>query len=687
MYTPTPKTAYEIVTNTNLKLPRFQRKQAWKDADRFKLCISLFKGYPLGTIVERRENKISWLLDGRQRRDTLVQMLDPVNVYKWAQSFLKFKIKDDESEIKRLFYHHLNEFLYKGDESEEKHKDDELEEETFDIGEINEDADSESGKESFSSISCILDQEDEKELEDLLFIILSVHKTTDKSSEFTKPFDFNDYGYRPQYYKNNEEGEPKVNSTKLSNWILGKNISNADSMTYEDAISMFDAYPDVLINVIEKRFEKIKISVKCVNIIRDKLKETPVSVISLDEHCRPSDARKIFEIINKQGVALTNAEILSAKPQWNRRINEPRLVLLKETEKLYKGMGVEYSGDVVSWDVAATFTSRLSEYSDYIFGSLRTISFDSNDKNSTKNIDKKVNYGFKLLAGRYVRDISKTGVESLANCDVDWNSSEFENEIESVTKMLHKEDSFIRHFGTYKHPLSDLIGDTVAINYILALIDKFTKDKPGTSQSKARKQFLVNSRILLDRLFYEYAKGEWAGSSDSRLKKNLEQPNELFRSVPDADWDALIDEVYVNNRIGGQQTKKKRIVALLYYFTALMNKNLNLMDEDYPEVDHIIPDSEFVNTSSNRNFKDSLINHALLSGLLNKKKNNTFSALDAPTKEEIARLEDVSVDTLEKLQNSGNFELMFKERIAIKDRIKKLRSDFVKGEGFWELKA
>ncbi|MDT8718070.1 DUF262 domain-containing protein [Clostridium sp. 19966] len=57
-----------------MKLPRFQRKQTWKPTDNFKLCISVFKGYPIGVVIINSCNKpdrIDWLLDGRQRRHAL----------------------------------------------------------------------------------------------------------------------------------------------------------------------------------------------------------------------------------------------------------------------------------------------------------------------------------------------------------------------------------------------------------------------------------------------------------------------------------------------------------------------------------------------------------------------------------------------------------------------------------------
>lgn len=47
MYEIRPETLKTFVENPEIKLPRFQRKQTWNEIDNFKLCISLFKKYPI----------------------------------------------------------------------------------------------------------------------------------------------------------------------------------------------------------------------------------------------------------------------------------------------------------------------------------------------------------------------------------------------------------------------------------------------------------------------------------------------------------------------------------------------------------------------------------------------------------------------------------------------------------------
>ena len=58
--------------NNKIDLPRFQRKATWDERDNFKLCISVFKGYPIGVIIVNETGTKKFLLDGRQRRNALM---------------------------------------------------------------------------------------------------------------------------------------------------------------------------------------------------------------------------------------------------------------------------------------------------------------------------------------------------------------------------------------------------------------------------------------------------------------------------------------------------------------------------------------------------------------------------------------------------------------------------------------
>ncbi len=116
MYEIRPESIKTFITDRNVKLPRFQRKQTWDEKKNFQLCISLFKEYPIGvTILSVDENKgktIRWLLDGRQRKNALVMMYDdPENIYNWAKRFIGFKNSDQPSELEEKFTAKINEYI------------------------------------------------------------------------------------------------------------------------------------------------------------------------------------------------------------------------------------------------------------------------------------------------------------------------------------------------------------------------------------------------------------------------------------------------------------------------------------------------------------------------------------------------------------------------------------------------
>ncbi len=58
MYEIRPESIKTFITDKNVRLPRFQRKQTWDSKKNFQLCISLFKEYPIGvTILSVEETK------------------------------------------------------------------------------------------------------------------------------------------------------------------------------------------------------------------------------------------------------------------------------------------------------------------------------------------------------------------------------------------------------------------------------------------------------------------------------------------------------------------------------------------------------------------------------------------------------------------------------------------------------
>ena len=66
-----PMPLISFLDENKLRLPRFQRKATWDKKQNFELAISVFQDYPVGVVIVNQEQKISWLLDDRQRRTAL----------------------------------------------------------------------------------------------------------------------------------------------------------------------------------------------------------------------------------------------------------------------------------------------------------------------------------------------------------------------------------------------------------------------------------------------------------------------------------------------------------------------------------------------------------------------------------------------------------------------------------------
>lgn len=208
MYEIRPESIKTFITDRNVKLPRFQRKQTWDEKKNFQLCISLFKEYPIGVcILSVEENKgktVRWLLDGRQRKNALTMMYDdPENIYNWAKRFIGFKNSDQPSEIEEKFTSKINEYI-------EADLDDEFETLELDNNEDSSEARDGNDENIISSGTYGLDF--------LLDIIKIIHNKQKRNTGFTKPFDLTKYVNRLPYIENDVQGV-KLSSRKVKTFI------------------------------------------------------------------------------------------------------------------------------------------------------------------------------------------------------------------------------------------------------------------------------------------------------------------------------------------------------------------------------------------------------------------------------------------------------------------------------------
>ncbi len=660
VYNPTTPSVRSIVLDQQIRLPRFQRKKSWDDQHRFELCISLFKGYPLGTIVIKKEdvdNKtIKWLLDGRQRRDTLMEMQNPDNIYRWAKTYLGIKNRDQPSDIKEKFDEKMIEYIQFDDEKIEV-----FPEEPDDTVP--------------TDYTLETPVKFENNLKGLADLICNVHPMRAGMSNFGKPFFFKNY--KTKYIVTDDEGKLYVDSDKLLKWLSAIQVSNIDELTVADVVQWFDNPNEDLEQNVKKNINGIKRSLKMVQTISEMMSNTNIQVVELDNSCSNSDARKIFEIINTQGVPLTGPEIMSAKPNWNVRVSNPTECIQMNVLEMYKALGTTYT-DVVKWDVAATFTDRLDSSSDMILGNLRKISYND----TTREFDKKITSGFKLLSGRYLNSITKDDIDTLPNVIKDWNLTEFEYEITSACKLLLKDQPF-KQLESYHISISDSLSYTIAINYLLLIIKKKNEINPHAS-GVAIREYRHLCRILYDRFVYEYITSVWKGSSDSRLSRNLnENYSDVFKPVPVEDWNKLIDEAFELNTISGQKISTGALRAMTVYFSMLRAKTLTLSEGESAEFDHIIPAAKFT-TQSDDKFKESLYNYALLSPKLNKEKSdNTIEGLGTHSKSMVCQLEDLDLENIHIIKSPKDMDKLIQMRQFIVDDVKEKRQEFTEGSGIW----
>lgn len=611
MYEIRPETIKSFIEDRNIKLPRFQRKQTWDDKKNFQLCISIFKGFPIGVSILNVEttNGVTtrWLLDGRQRRNALTQFYkDPENIYMWARKFIGFKTNDQLQDLEEKFWEKLNTYL----------EEDELEEDVS----LNDDIEDENEEATVDASELVYDHS-KNGVELLLHIIKLVHNKTNKHSGFTRPFDFSkEISNIP--YKIIDNGHNKLNSQKLKSFI-GEyiNYSTNENIDYKLQNSFYDFMCNrfqmdnntskKIETKIEQNWDKIFERIDILDKINNLYMNSKIALIEV-KNLKSVDAQKIFNIINSEGTKLSAVEILSAKPSWNLPITNASSTQIQHVNSLYKKIDVN-SKDIVKWDLPATFLSRLDN-TNILFKEFTSSSTDSS---------KEITLGFKFLSGIYEHGVKKEDIDKLGrNQTIKWDSEyeEFINDINSVSKLILTTEYF-KYLKSWKFSIINNLSDAIALNFLLIMYkDWIRKDKPIGSDIKT-KQFQKNSFILMDTLIYEYVTKQWRGSSDSKIAKNIskiEKEEDLFVALKEEKWTELINEILNENNIDGDPITQGIIQPILYHFYAI--SKIQGPDSNYSiEVDHILPQSLF--KSSSINDAELIVHNIFNLGLLPKDEN------------------------------------------------------------------
>lgn len=657
MYEIRPESIKTFITDRNVRLPRFQRKQTWDEKKNFQLCISLFKEYPVGVCIlsvdESKGKTVRWLLDGRQRKNALLMMYDdPENIYNWAKRFIGFQNSDQPSEIEDKFNTKISEYI-------EADIDDEFEIAQLDSGDDNSEAKEDEGDEVIDASSY--------GLELLLDIIKIIHNKQKRNTGFTKPFDFTKYVNRLPYVEIDSNGT-KLSSRRVKTFIDEyRKYCDDEGIDYDEETSFYKFLEfrcDILDNkkiqtLIHEKWEAIKERILIVEKIDGLLTSSKIGMIEV-KNLSPSDSQKIFNIINSEGEKLTAVEILSAKPHWNIVVDNPSQSAIDAAKELYKKIGAVQT-DVVRWDLPATFIKRIGK-------NLVVKQFTD----SKTDFEKELTYGFKILSSIYIEGVKKENIEDLSKADLNW-SSDIENliyDFQNMFKLISSFDYF-KYFKSWNTTMMELTSDAIALDFIaISYKDWCRKGKP-VGDSKA-KQFQKNCFILWDRLIFEYINKQWRGSSDQRIANNiatLVSEPDLFVPVHGDKWRGILqDQIFAYSSIEAVDISMAMMKPLLYHFYCLMS--IQGPETSYGiEVDHIIPQTLFNESSIPR--KEVLQNNLLNLGLLPKdeniaKSNKKLILIDSQwLKDQIVKYEFISQDKFNDYSNVNNYQAMFDEREKI----------------------
>ncbi len=658
MYEIRPESIKTFITDRNVKLPRFQRKQTWDEKKNFQLCISLFKEYPIGVCIlsvdESKGRTIRWLLDGRQRKNALAMMYDdPENIYNWAKRFIGFKNSDQPNEIEEKFNAKISEYI-----------------------EADLDEDFEFAPNGSEEDNSVFFEDDEVAelapnaygLELLLDIIKIIHNKQKKNTGFTKPFDFTKYVNRLPYIETDASGV-KLSSKKIKTFIDEyRKYCDDEYIDYDSEKSFFkflDGRADIqdekkIQALLHEKWSMIKERLLIIEKIEALLTNSKIGMIEV-KNLSPSDSQKIFNIINSEGEKLTAVEILSAKPHWNLVVDNPSQAAVDATKELYKKIGVVQS-DIVRWDIPATFLRRIGK--NFI---LKQFS------DSKSDFEKELTCGFKILSSIFVGGIKKEDIEALSKVsNLNW-SSDIENlvyDFKNMFKLIASFDYF-KYFKSWNSSMMELTSDAVALDFIaIAYKDWCRKGKPlGDSKVK---QFQKNCFILWDKLIFEYINKQWRGSSDSKVAYNILNLNsepEIFIPIPEHKWNSILeDQIFAESSIESTDISMAMMKPLLYHMYCL--RSIQGPDTSYEiEVDHIIPQTLFNESTIPRKgiIQDNILNLGLLPKDENVAKSNKRLILIESRwlKDQIQKYEFIPEEKFSEYSNVANYQEMFNMRSTI----------------------
>lgn len=678
MYDIFPKSLKEFIEDSSIRLPRFQRKASWDYKKRFELALSIFKNYPLGASILSKEidvnnNLTEWLLDGRQRRDTLRMMYwNPNELYSWAKKYLPIKKGMSVDDIKRVFDEKVSDFI----EEVDKNTHSQIEEENGYVDNDSSDVNDEENEEMTENVSSNSETEinltDQQELDTLLSLIniASLYKKNDQYSGLTFSFDFSDFltgkAFVSNFYSNEDKNH--VDCVKLRRFIQDYIASNNkynqldEFMKYLD--NRFDWKSDSAKQKLENKLKsewdvrQLKI-IECFKKIDVIFLNRKIAIIETHS-ITATDSQKIFNLINTGGTKLTASEILSAKPRWNIGIVAPSQKIQKAITKLYEKLdhGDEAYSKFVKWDIPASSTYY---FDDTDTDSGFSLFFRMNDE----DVANRITNGFKIISGLLTKGVKKEEINTLYSV-IDWDN--YEEKLSEIKEFFEtfKNDKRLKVIQSWGKSLSDVLSDGPTMNMMFILYRNWIKlGKPTGFSTEAIKIYTKNIFIALDRCFYEYLSNQWKGSSDSTIARNIESyekgletdENGLLKPITDSSWNSLLESLFNDNTLNGKLVAKGVLAPLVYYYNCL--KGIKGEGFDNPgEIDHIMPQSLW--KSSTLKDKDAIQNNVFNLALLPKnvnasKKDQTLASMNDLIADKIAEYEEINKNDFTKYSNVANY--------------------------------
>ncbi len=676
MYDIFPKSLKEFIEDSSIRLPRFQRKASWDYKKRFELALSIFKNYPLGASILSKEidnnsNLTEWLLDGRQRRDTLKMMYwNPNELYSWAKKYLPIKKGISVDEIKTVFDVKVADFI----EEVDKNKHSKIEEENGYEENDNLESDSEDETE-ISAQDLQSEQEinltDQQELDTLLSLIniAYLYKKNDSYSGLTYSFDFSSYLTGKAFVSNfYDDDKSHVDCIKLRKFLQDYVNNNSKYSNLDEFIKYLDSRFDWKTDASKEKLEaklssewdvrQLKI-IECFKKIDAMFLNRKIAIIETHS-ITTTDSQKIFNLINTGGTKLTASEILSAKPRWNVKISTPSQKIQKAIIKLYEKLdhGDESYNKFVKWDIPASST--------YFFDDTDTESgFSLFFKMDDEDVANRITNGFKIVSGLLTNGVKKEEINTLYKV-IDWDN--YEDKLSEIKDFFEyfKNNKYLKTIRSWGKSLSDVLSDGPTMNMLFILYRNWQKlGKPTGFSTEAIKIYNKNIFIALDRCFYEYLSNQWKGSSDSTISKNIESyekglatdENHLLKPISESSWTTLLTTLFNDNTLNGKLIAKGILAPLVYYYNCI--KGLKGEGLENPgEIDHIMPQSLW--KSSTIKDKESIQNNAFNLALLPKnvnasKKDQLLSSMNGVIADKISEYEEIDQTDFNKYSNISNY--------------------------------